>query len=99
MLETDSSVHQVTQNQARCFWLTIEKQRCSLIKQRLRKRRVALNASNDGIVEISGQCHLIPLVFAPKFACHCLLARFVLNQQCPGFVDVPLLAAFGAGTE
>jgi len=67
-LETERRVHQVSKNNARSFSFVTEKQSCSLNQERFGERRISLDPSHDGFLEIASERHANYLLRFPKAA-------------------------------
>ena len=57
-LKSDCSVDKVAKDESRSVWLSVEEKSCSFIEKRLGKRRVALNALNNSLFEITCKRHV-----------------------------------------
>ena len=58
-LKSDCSVDKVAKDESRSVWLSVEEKSCSFIEKRLGKRRVALNALNNSLFEITCKRHRV----------------------------------------
>src|SRR3984885_5424957 len=50
-------VHKIAQNKTCRHRFSTQKQRCRLVKQRFRERRITLDSSNNGLLEITRERH------------------------------------------
>lgn len=56
-LKSDCRIHEVAENEASRVRFATEKERGRFIEQRLGEGRIALNAFDNGLLEITGQRH------------------------------------------
>lgn len=96
LLESNSSVHEIAQNEAGGVRLAVEKKSGCLVKQRPGKGWVALYAFYNSLFEISRQRHS-KLPLAPRFERG--LAPLVLGPHCLRAFDIGLLTLLGAATQ
>jgi len=62
-LETVRRIDEVSKNNSRRFRFVTEKQSCSLIQERFGERRISLDPSHDGFLEIATELHVTYCVF------------------------------------
>src|ERR1700676_2774926 len=56
-LKAQGRVHEIAQNETCRLRFATQKQRCRLVQERLSERRITLDPSNDGLLEIASQRH------------------------------------------
>src|SRR5450631_2313880 len=57
LFKAQSGIHEIAQNETRRLRLATQKQRCRLIQERSSERGIALNSSNDCLLEITSERH------------------------------------------
>ncbi len=68
-LEANGRIDEISEDDARCFWLIFQEQCGCLIEQRLGKAWVSFNPGQHGLLEFTGQCHRLHSFRLPALWC------------------------------